>query len=353
MSSNNSRYRRSLFLGLSISILLLVVLLSQVQLKQSWHALTGLNLLSLLMPLVMTFASLTLRPWRWRAIFPRAVRPDFWHCFRVFAIGSMANNVLPGRGGDLMRCFLITGSRSLSAAGLTVGTLAIEKILDGLALLVIVLIWCFFLSPPQWLVNVGQGASVILTGGVAVILLLRFRFDWCTGWIRWLFNLVRLPSLGEKINGLLGKLVQGLAAVDSRRQMANALFLTWVIWSGETILVWGLAAALYIPLSFSGAAVVSAIVGLGLMVPSAPGFIGTYEFFSITALSLFGIEKEKALALSLLMHSWTFIMVSLLGLISLAISGIRFSTLVDGRPQQQTSIAHVLNCVNPVISDSE
>jgi hypothetical protein len=79
--------------------------------------------------------------------------------------------------------------------------------------------------------------------------------------------------------------------------------------------------------------VVSGILGLGLMIPAAPGYIGTYEFFSVAALSLFGVEKENAFAFTLLLHGWVFLTVTGLGLVSLTISGIHISDLAGLRSQ--------------------
>jgi uncharacterized membrane protein YbhN (UPF0104 family) len=108
-----------------------------------------------------------------------------------------------------------------------------------------------------------------------------------------------------------------------------------MVWTCEAALIWKLAAALQIPLSLPAAAVVSAVLGLGLMIPAAPGSIGMYEFFSVAVLRLFGIESGRALALTLLMHTWSFVVVTGLGLAGLWISGINFSQLIRGRSYQK------------------
>jgi uncharacterized membrane protein YbhN (UPF0104 family) len=72
------------------------------------------------------------------------------------------------------------------------------------------------------------------------------------------------------------------------------------------------------------------------MIPSAPGFIGTYEFFSVAALGLVRVEPTSALALTLVMHSWSLLATTAFGFVSLAISGVRFSQLTKIKDGEKT-----------------
>ena len=128
----NSTWRRSLLLGLLIGLGLLVIVLSQLNLKQAWQTLIQLDGRKLWFPLLITVGSQPLRPWRWQTIFPKESRPRFWSCFSVLAVGLMSNNFLPGRGGDLLRCFLVRREVSLAGASLVLATLGLEKVLDGM-----------------------------------------------------------------------------------------------------------------------------------------------------------------------------------------------------------------------------
>jgi uncharacterized membrane protein YbhN (UPF0104 family) len=65
------------------------------------------------------------------------------------------------------------------------------------------------------------------------------------------------------------------------------------------------------------------------MIPAAPGYIGTYEVFTISALGLFGATREEALALALVMHAWVLVVTTGLGVASLGSSGLGFSRLVS------------------------
>ena len=328
----NLSSRRSLQLGLLIGFGLLVFVLSQLSLKQAWQTLVQLEGQKLLFPLVVTVGTQPLRPWRWQAIFPKEARPGFWSCFSVLGVGLMSNNFLPGRGGDLLRCFLAARQISLAGATFVLATLGLEKVLDGLALLVIVMFSFLFFSPPQWLTQLELVSIIVFIGALSVLLLLRYRTAHFLVLMQSFFEKVHLEQLGEKVVSIFAKFGEGLSILSSLQQTARAFGLTIMVWAAEAVLIWGLAWSLQISLSLPAAMVVSAFLGLGGMIlPAAPGSIGTYEFFSITALKLFGISSESALALTLVMHAWSFIATTLLGLIGLWMSGMSFSQWIRGR----------------------
>jgi uncharacterized membrane protein YbhN (UPF0104 family) len=76
--------------------------------------------------------------------------------------------------------------------------------------------------------------------------------------------------------------------------------------------------------------VVAAVLGLGLMVPAAPGGLGTYELAGVAGLKLIGVDASSALALTLAIHAWVFITSVGLGLCLLALGGVRLAQLGEG-----------------------
>ncbi len=141
---------QSAVLGVLIGLGCLAILLRQVDLKQSWETLGRLNGPFMLIPLAVFFLNLPLRAWRWQLIFPPSWRPGLGACLTVLGIGNMANFLLPGRAGDLARCVLVGRAGSLSESTRTLATLAVEKVLDGLALVAMVLFSVWALHPPHW-----------------------------------------------------------------------------------------------------------------------------------------------------------------------------------------------------------
>jgi uncharacterized protein (TIRG00374 family) len=322
------RFRvQSAVVGILIGLGCLAILLRQVDLKQSWNALGRLNGPFLLVPLAVFFVNLPVRAWRWQLIFPSSGRPSFGACLTVLGIGNMANFLLPGRAGDLARCVLVGRAGSLSESSRTLATLVVEKVLDGFALVGMVLFSVWVLHPPHWVLDLLRVAILIFGGALILLVFLRYRTRALIDLVRRAFRLVLLSSMEEKFDGLLTSFAEGLSAVGSSGQMLTLLLMTAAIWTTEAGLIWGLARALGLAVSLKSAVVASAVLGLGLMIPAAPGGLGTYELFGTEAFKLAGIAASSALALTVVIHAWVFVANIAVGSLLLAVKGISLAQL--------------------------
>lgn len=322
--------RRSPWIGIAISAVLLALLFTQIDLRGVLDGLRRVDATRLWQPLLLIALGLAIRPLRWQLIFSPAQRPKLVDAFHVWTIANMANNILPARGGDLLRCFLIARGDRLNGASAALATLGLEKVLDGLALLVVILLSFLFLTPPAWLTTMVLLAAAVFGGALAVMVALQSRPAAVEALARRLLAAIGRASLGERVAGLLGSFAGGLAAVRSLSQMAALILLTALTWVIDAALVWSVANALGAPLTPWIGAVVAAVLGLGLMIPAAPGYVGSYEFFSVATLKMVGVGAEIATALTVTMHAGVLLMTTLFGVASLAASGIRWSRDVLG-----------------------
>jgi hypothetical protein len=318
-----------LLLGLFVSSGLLIFLLRQLDWNQFWAVLTRINGRILTVPIAAIICGSLLKPWRWQKIFPVQMKPHFRICFGALSVGNMANNFLPARGGDLLRCFLV-GRKSASTGGSStvLATVGLEKILDGLALLGVLLISFWFFTPPRWLGRLVMVSGFFFGGTLTAVFVVHSRSSRILVLTHSMFRILHLKPLGKEAAGLIERFAQGLDAIKSPRQMAQLALLSAVIWIADAVGIWGLARALGISVSIPGAGLVSAVVGLSLMIPAGPGFIGTYEAFSIAALKLLGVEFTSAMALTVLMHAWSLTAAMMLGVGGLGLCGINFAWLV-------------------------
>jgi len=335
------RFRvQSAVVGVLIGLGCIAILLRQVDLKQSWHALGRLNGPFLLIPLAVFFVNLPLRAWRWQLIFASSSRPSLGACLTVLGIGNMANFLLPGRAGDLARCVLVGRAGSLTESSRTLATLAVEKVLDGLALVGMVLFSVWTLHPPHWVLDLLRVSILIFGGALVLLVALRYRTRALIDSVRRAFRIVHLSSLEEKFDGLLTSFADGLSAVSSSGQMLTLLLMTAAIWSTEAGTIWGLARALGLAVSIKSAVVASAVLGLGLMIPAAPGGLGTYELFGTEAFKLAGIAASSALALTVVIHAWVFVANIVAGMCLLAVKGISLAQLkrrLDVEPDAEST----------------
>lgn len=310
-----------LAIGVLIGAVLLLLVLRQVDVAQFRAQLSAVDARKLLAPLGITVAGALLRPYRWRAIFPPRVSFGFRESYIALSVGNLMNNVLPGRGGDIARCFLAGKSLRIEKASLAFATLIVEKTLDALALLVVVMLSFLVFAPPLWLRQLGVLAGVVVTAAVAVIMLLHHRTEWFLRQTRAFFRSIRLAGAGGRVVALFERFGEGLEVVSSARRMLWLGALTAVTWTLEALLVGALGSAFGIRLDVPQMFTVTAVLGLGLMIPSAPGFVGTYQFLVVSALGLFSVNASAAFALGVVMNVWVYLGTSLAGLVGLALGG--------------------------------
>ena len=303
------------------------MLLTQADLRQSWRALGLLHGPFLLVPLAVFCVNLPLRAWRWQLIFPAAARPRLTSCLTLLGIGNMANFLLPARAGDLARCALVGPIGSPADSSRAVATLAVEKVLDGLALIGMVLFSLWALDPPRWILELLRGAVLTFGSALVFLVVLRYRTRIFIDSVRHTFGLLHLSSFEEKVDQLLTSFADGLSAVASAEQMLLLLVVTALIWGTEAATVWGLADAMDLGVTLNSAVVVSAILGLGFMIPAAPGGLGTYELFGTEAFKLAGIGASTALALTVVIHAWVFLANVVAGIVLLAVKGLSLAQL--------------------------
>lgn len=314
-------------LGTLVGVGCIALVLRQVDLKQSWNTLGRLNGPFLFVPVAVFLVNLPLRAWRWQIIFPSSSRPRFADCLLVLGIGNMANFLLPGRAGDIARCVLLGDGTTLSGSSRTLATLAVEKILDGFALIGMVLFAAWSLNPPHWVFRILRIAAVIFGGAMLAAILLRHQTGGLTEFANRLLRTLHMSFLEGGATRLLTSFSEGLGAVVSAQQMLILLLLTAGIWVSEAVLIWGLAGALELGISLRSAVIASAILGLGLMIPAAPGGLGTYELFGTEAFKLTGMAGSGALALTIVIHAWVYVANITAGLCLLALKGISLAQL--------------------------
>jgi uncharacterized protein (TIRG00374 family) len=321
-------------LGVLISLACLALLFGRVSLAECWRHLSAVSPVALLAPTAVALVFYPLRPLRWQLLFPKGSRPRFAPCFLVLSACNLVNNLVPARGGDLLRCILIGRQQRAIGASTALATVALEKILDGLALAALLQVAVVLLGPPGWLATAALVSGCIFAAALGVVVILKVRPSWLPNFVAWCATKVGAPRVGEALRGMLQRFVAGLAVLASPGQVLVVVLLTAAIWLADAAVTWGLAIGLQAPLSFPAAAVVSAMIGLGFMIPAAPGNLGTYEVVTVAALGLFHIRGEQAVTVALVLHAWTFLLNTALGLFCLAPAG---ASLVRRDAQPESS----------------
>ncbi|MBI2940658.1 MAG: flippase-like domain-containing protein [Chloroflexi bacterium] len=330
---------RTRAIGLVVTIAFLATIVARVDLNQVGQALGSANYRYVAPALVAVATSYFLRTARWQRILAPTRMIPLRALFPVLMIGFMANNVLPARIGELVRAYSLGRSEGISKS-LGLATIMLERLCDGLTLVLFLALVSFTFPLPALSTNgaalsLGMEAAYIVGGvfllGTLGVLLLLVREDLTVRVLGIVGS--RFP---QRIGGLLeekGQLfLQGLHAVRRARAILWIGALSVAVWSVETLIYFNVIQAFNLGLSLQrtllAALVMLVVVNLGIILPSAPGYVGTFQFFTIAALRLFGVTAEIALSISLVAHAVQYVYVTGIGLLFFTRQNLSLRALV-------------------------
>jgi hypothetical protein len=292
----------ALVVGTPISVLLLWLAFRSADLGDVWSTLRDADPLDVALALCAMAAVYLVQAARWRAI--ARVRPPTYLGYAELVVSGVAcNNLLPGRLGDILRARWLALDSTLSS-GRAFSSVVLDR---GADLLTLVLILAVALprviDEGGWLVRVSVGAVVLVA-----LLLLGLVFARIY---------TRHRPRARRDRGLVRRIVrdtlEGLAEPLGRTTYAEVAALSILAWLAWTLAAYLVARALGIELDLRDVLFVTAIVNLGVAVPSSPGFVGTYQWLAVESLAVVGVEREPALAFSILMQAVWYVPTTLVG----------------------------------------
>lgn len=234
-------------------------------------------------------------------------------------IGYLANNIFPARAGEFVRAHAL-GNRCNISKSTVLATIFVERLVDLLVLMLLLVIFSAIYPLPGWLKHAG-----LIVGLISVIILVflftaSYRGDWILEKLIRRFTFLPQKIL-KRIEDLCIKFFNGLKGLRDKRRFLSFTAYTIFIWLLESVMVWLVSQAFSLQLSIAQALFIIVAVGLGTMIPSSPGYIGTYEFFAINALATIGIHDSSALGFTLTLHILLLLGTSIIGGLCLAGSG--------------------------------
>jgi uncharacterized protein (TIRG00374 family) len=138
----------------------------------------------------------------------------------------------------------------------------------------------------------------------------------------------RLPAkAAAKVDKLLHSFMEGLTVLKRPRDIAAAGMLSFLVWLPNIIVMHMVIRSFGLDTSGVVTLTVFIIVTFGIMIPSAPGFVGTLQYCFVVGLGLFGVGESEALSISIIYHAGTYIPMTAAGLFCLAREGMTFSSL--------------------------
>ena len=341
MTGQRARFFQTLA-GLAIGGLFLTLVVRGIDPQKLWHSLRGVDpgllALSAAAILMLLAASYVLKALRWRWLLQPVVALPLSSVLPPLLIGFMANNLLPAHLGEFVRMVVLARQERTSRTAV-LSTIVLERVLDFIVIIGLFAAAAFFLPSSA---GTQDGAEALLRsiriasgviGIAAVALLVMFLvFVWQTEPVLRLAAGILRPAphaLRARVLDMLSIGGQGLYSLRDPRLALGIAAATLAHWTLNACILYLAIVAfpLAAPLPLSAGFFLMGVCAMAVALPSAPAYIGTFQFCFMLSLDLYGVPPETALAASVYSLAAGFLPVTAAGLFCLHRQGLKLRLL--------------------------
>jgi uncharacterized protein (TIRG00374 family) len=305
------RTRLRIAVGLAATGAFLGLFVAKVDLEDAAHRFAALPWWATVAGAAMVFVNLVFMSIRWRYLlraagYDRPLRP----LLSAAAVGQAGSNILPFRGGDVLR---VESVRETGVSGFAVaGSLLAEKVLDGLALAAWIVIGTVMLGRFGAIFAIGTTLLALSALGVVVLnVMARHR----AGVVRFAASLAHglRPEWRERVEEAVGHFVSGLGAFADRRLLGLAGLASVAMWAADVVMYWIVGRAYDLEVGFGAYFLLEGVANLALGIPAAAAGIGTFDYLTLVAAQGIDIPTSEATAYVLTVHLLTVVPITLFG----------------------------------------
>jgi uncharacterized protein (TIRG00374 family) len=261
---------------------------------------------------------------RWRFLLKPAGGISLMRATQAIYAGLFTNEIVPLRAGELVRAYLVSRRRSIAFMDV-LPSIAVERFFDGIWLAVGIGLTAIFVRLPNNLIRAADvlGVAVLLAAALLVAIVIRKKRAPESP-----------PSAPERlwkplriIGALLDRLARGIGEIGTSRYFYYSLFSSPLIFICQILAFWCVMEACGLGLAPWTGAAVFMILYFGTAIPNAPSNIGTYQFFTVLGLSLFGVDKTTAAGFSVAVFVILTVPLWVLGIAAIAGTGMRLGDI--------------------------
>jgi uncharacterized protein (TIRG00374 family) len=305
--------------GFLLSVAIIILLFYFIDFGEAFRAFSQVKPLELFIVFILNFVVILFKSMRWQVLLDP--RPRLVVLYLTNLIGFMANTILPARAGELVRA-LILGKKENISKTTVIGSAALDRIFEGIGMFILLVIMPLIMDTPDWMKKGTLGFiiffSILLIG---LILFMKVNPD----------TIIKYIPLSDKTNtflkGVLEKLQKGFEAINNIKTSSIATILSLMGWVVQVLMIHFVILSFGIHISPLAALMTLLSVNIAIMIPAAPGSLGTFELAVVLALGFFNIEKSLALSIALTYHFIQLIPVTIAGAISIPLMGMKFKDI--------------------------
>ena len=252
------------------------------------------------------------RAYRWQFLLePLGYKPLFANSVMTVLVAYLVNLIIP-RAGEIARATAISKYEKIPFEK-AIGTIVSERISDVIMLLFIIAIAFFFQTEliSSYLFKEDSSSSYSMWYIIIGIVFISFLF-------LWLIKKSNNPLI-KKIQKFISGLIEGVISIFKMKKKWAFIFHTVFIWTMYVLMFYAVTFALPETTNLPfGALIVGFVVG-GLSMALTNGGLGTYPIFVASAITIYGIDQNPALAFGWIMWTAQTIMVLAFGGLSFLI----------------------------------
>jgi len=270
---------------------------------------------------------------RWQTLLRPVVRLKYWEPVRAIYVGLFANEVLPFRAGEVLRCYLLARNPKLPLS-VSLTSALIERIFDGIWLSLCIILMLRFTMIPRSLGYLVDGAYFLGISVLVVALVL--------GVIMFRRHETRAALAGETgWRRHLHVLIDDLEIIGHSRYLWLSFLQSMPYVVLTTVPIYATMRGFGFDSLWGVAFVVMVVLRLGTVVPQAPGNLGLFQVLVVEVLEkIFNFAHADAARFSLVL--WGIVTLPLLigGAISLAVTEGKLSDLHSAATSETSQITN-------------
>jgi uncharacterized protein (TIRG00374 family) len=311
------RHLLKLAIGLAVGAVFFYLAVRGIHMDQALAALARTDYWLVGLSAGVMMGAHLLRAWRWRFLLAPVKPVNTRSLFSALMIGYAANSFVPAHLGEFLRAFVIGKKHQLPASA-AFGSIVVERLVDVVSLIAVMALVLTVHPFPQWVTASGI-LMLVAALLLCALLVVCKRFETRTGMLVRALAKPFPERLGRRLETLVLNFLQGIVPLKSASHYAATLVLSIAIWFCYAAVYYiGLAAfnlvAVY-HLAWYVGLVVLVFTTISVVIPSTPGYVGTFHYLCQVALVMFGVSGSEALSFAVIAHLVGVVPVAVVGLV--------------------------------------
>jgi glycosyltransferase 2 family protein len=307
-------------LGYAIAIVCLIWVFHDIHVEKLWEQIGSITWGWVILGITFDFFAYLCQGYRWHLLLKPIGDISVVKTTQAIYTGLFTNEILPFRTGELVRAFLV--SRWMKARFVNViPSIMVERFFDAIWLGVGVGITALLVDLPKNLVHAADILGVLVLIFIAIFVVLVIRKE------RELEKNQNTGKPKSRILNLIGetlsRLASGIKTLGTHRSFYFGLMVSPLFLIFQILAFWFIMKGYGLDINLWAGAAIMMILLLGIAIPNAPSNVGTYQFFTVVGLTLFGIDKTTATGFSVIAFIVLTLPLWIMGSIALFSTGMK------------------------------